>query len=237
MQQLSAPAARPNRDQGLIKLVAILTMMVDHMGVVFFPGQLWLRVVGRIAFPLFCFMLVEGFFHTKNKWRYLYRLVIFALISEFPFDLVNRGSSIWEQQSVMVTLSISLLVLILMDKIRNSSIPATLRGMLQFVPVAAGAVLAYFAKTDYSFKGVLVIAALYLIYPLFQIERVAYILTGGILFFWEWMNKVSRVFASLAFIPLFFYNGQKGRSAKWLFYLFYPVHLLLIYGIIRLLLD
>lgn len=239
-----------------LKIIAYVTMFIDHVGAfVILPYEeanletmgykmmrFWdisydiCRSLGRIAFPLFCFMLVEGFFHTHNKWRYLSRLLIFSLISEFPFDLVHKDTTIWAQQSVMVTLSIGLLVLILMDKIRSTSLPESLRSLLMFVPVACGALLAHYGKVDYGFKGILVIAALYLFYPLFHTERIAFVLGGGILFFWQWMTKASRVFASLSYIPLLFYNGQKGRSAKWFFYLFYPVHLLLLYGVISYLL-
>ena len=239
-----------------LKLIAYITMLIDHIGAfVIRPytdanletmGYKMMRILdnsyevcrslGRIAFPLFCFMLVEGFLHTHNKWRYLMRLAVFALIAEYPFDLVHMDNTMWAQQSVMVTLTIALLVLICIDLLQRSNIVRPLRDLLCFLPIAAGCVLAYYVKCDYGFKGILVISALYLMYPLFSIERVSYVISGGILFFWEWMSKVSRVFSSLAFIPLLFYNGKKGRSVKWGFYLFYPLHLLLLYGVIRYLL-
>ncbi len=234
-----------------LKIIAYMTMLIDHVGAfVIRPytdanletmGYRMMRIldnsyeacriIGRIAFPLFCFMLVEGLFHTKNKAHYLMRLFIFALISEVPFDLVHRDTTMWEQQNVMFTLTIGLAVLICMEAIRKSALPQTVRDLLLFVPVVAGCVLAYYSKCDYSFKGVLAISALYLLYPLFHVERVAFALCGGILYFWEWISKLSRCTASLAFIPLLFYNGKKGRSAKWLFYLFYPAHLLILYFI------
>lgn len=239
-----------------LKIIAYITMLIDHIGAfVIRPytdanletmGYRMMRILdssyevcrslGRIAFPLFCFMLVEGLFHTHNKWHYLARLAIFSLIAEIPFDLVHMDSTMWAQQSVMITLSIGLLVLILMDKIRHSAMPQALRELLLFVPIAAGCLAAYYAKCDYGFKGILVISALYLMYPLLSIDRPAYVISGGILYFWEWLNKPSRVFSSLALIPVLFYNGKKGRSVKWGFYLFYPLHLILLYGVIRYLL-
>ncbi len=246
-----------------LKIIAYTCMFIDHVGAfIIWPytnanletmGYQMMhrmdvlynfcRIMGRIAFPLFCFMLVEGIFHTKNKWRYLARLVIFAGLSDIPFDLANELANnpfepasafrpfSYAQQSVMITLAIGLLMLILMEKIRHSGIPVVLRELLMYVPVAAAATLAYFVNCDYDFKGILMIAGLYLMYPLLRIDRTAYALGGGVLFFWEWMNRPSRVTSSLALIPLLFYNGKKGKSAKWFFYFFYPAHLLLLYGI------
>lgn len=235
-----------------LKIIAYTTMFIDHVGAfVIQPytdanletmGYRMMRlldtayeacrIIGRIAFPLFCFMLVEGLFHTHNRWRYLIRLLIFAVLSDIPYDLADGGIlPNWEKQSVMITLSIGLLVLILMEEIKKLTISVNVRNLLIFLPVAGGALLAHFAKCDYSFRGVLVISALYLLYPLFTLDRKAYVVGGGILFFWEWMNKYSRVTASIAYIPLYFYNGEKGKGAKWFFYCFYPVHLLLLYGI------
>ena len=70
-----------------LKLIAIITMVIDHTGAIFFPDQMWLRAIGRIAFPIFVFLLVEGLFNTSNIKKYLTRLGIFALISEIPFDM------------------------------------------------------------------------------------------------------------------------------------------------------
>ena len=241
-----------------LKIIAYTTMLIDHIGAfVLDPyiaanletmGYQRMRIldfayeasrsIGRIAFPLFCFMLVEGLFHTKNRWRYLARLLIFAVLSDIPFDLAYTGEwHSYQHQSVMITLSIAFLVLIAMEEIRKLRLPQFAVNLLQFVPVAAGCVIAYFVKCDYGFKGILVISALYLLYPLLTIDRGAYALAGGALFMWEWVSKISRVFGSLSFITLLFYNGQKGKSAKWFFYFFYPVHLLILYFIRRALLG
>ncbi|MBR1523666.1 MAG: TraX protein, partial [Lachnospiraceae bacterium] len=69
-----------------LKLIAVISMLIDHTGDVLFPGTMWLRYIGRLAFPIYCFLLVEGFFHTKDLRRYMFRLLLFGLISEIPFD-------------------------------------------------------------------------------------------------------------------------------------------------------
>ncbi len=248
-----------------LKIIAYTTMFIDHVGAfVIRPyedanmetiGYKMMRVldnsyeacriIGRIAFPLFCFMLVEGIFHTKNKWLYLARLIIFAGLSDIPFDLVNaiaddpfsasaRFSPFsYTHQSVMITLSIGLIVLIILEEIRKTKLPVLLQDLLMLVPIACGALAAHFSNCDYGFKGVLAICGLYLLYPLLHTARGSYATCGGLMFFWEWVNRPSRVTASLSLLSLMFYNGEKGKSAKWFFYFFYPVHLLLLYGVIR----
>lgn len=190
------------------------------------------RIIGRIAFPIFVFMLVQGFFLTRSRLRYFLRLLLFVVISEIPYDLARKHKLVaWDTQSVMITLTIGFLVLVALDNISKLPISPTLHGIFMVIPIAAGCVLAHYAKCDYEFKGILMIAGFYLIYPLFHLERKSFVLCGGTLFFWEWMNNWTRFTGSIALLPLLFYNGEKGRDTKRLLYLFYPLHLLLVYGI------
>ena len=78
-------------DGTALKLIAMVSMVFDHVGDSFFPEQVWMRVVGRIAMPLFAFCIAEGFLHTHDRRRYLQRMGLFALISEIPFSLVTSG--------------------------------------------------------------------------------------------------------------------------------------------------
>lgn len=238
-----------------LKLIAYIAMFIDHVGArIVKPytdahletmGYQMMRrldttynacrIIGRIAFPIFVFMLVQGFFLTRSRLRYFLRLLLFVFISEIPFDLACRGKMFaWDTQSVMITLAIGFLVLVALDSIGKLPISPTLHGILMTIPIASGCVLGYYAKSDYGFKGVLMIVGFYLIYPLFHLERKSFVLCGGTLFFWEWMNNWTRMTSSIALLPLLFYNGEKGRDTKWFLYLFYPLHLLLIYGIYSL---
>lgn len=235
-----------------IKLIACFFMLIDHAGAFIVKPYLdshmsvldyhamrrldmayqTCRSVGRITFPIFCFFLIEGFYHTRSRVKYLIRLLIFALISEIPFNLANTGSVFsFDYQNVLFTLAIGLTVLILTDKIRNASLNQYLEALLIMLLTASGAYLAYICNTDYDFKGVLVIVALYFIYPLYKTSRFSFVLSGGLLFSWEWFNNISRIPASLSLIPVYFYNGERGKGFKYFFYLFYPLHLLLIYFI------
>ena len=219
----------------MLKTFAIIIMVLDHTGAaVVYPilrrlsitanrelyGQLkylysLMRGIGRLAFPIFCFFIVEGFFHTKNRMLYAYRLFLFALLSEFPFDYcLKPGYIYWQKQNVYFTLLIGLLVIWMMDLVRQ-------RPCLQYLCLAAGLMLSRAMMTDYNYKGVFLIAVLYLLH-----EHRFYECAGGAAAIaWE-------SWAPLSFILCFFYNGKRGRGFKYLFYCFYPGHLLIL-GTIR----
>lgn len=241
-----------------IKIIAITAMFIDHVGAVVIQPYLnskmdalgydlsqslntiysVTRAIGRMAFPLFCFMLVEGFFHTRNRWKYLLRLAVFAIVSEVPYDLALAKSTFsWEKQSVMVTLTISFLMLIILNLIREKEMSEILKGILTVLIIAAFAVMAYYSKCDYGLKGPLMVAGIYLLYPIFNINRFTFSACTGLMFFWEWSKTLYYFPASLSPLLLCFYNGRKGRSLKYFFYLFYPIHLLLLYFVSRYLIK
>ena len=102
-----------------LKIIACVTMLIDHIGAVLLPQYFSLRMIGRIAFPIYCFLLVEGAHYTKNPGKYALRLGIGMLLSELPFDLAfSRGWS-WGYQSVMVTLLLVFLALKCMERTKN----------------------------------------------------------------------------------------------------------------------
>ena len=185
-----------------------------------------LRALGKPAFPLFCFLLVEGFLHTRDVKKYVLRLGIFAFISELPFDLAfwNRG---WypDHQNVFFTLFLSALTLwAIRDGIwglRRSSPQFCGETMTTiFLSLGAGCVLAELLRTDYGAYGVLLVVALYC----FRRNRLLQCAFGALCFSWE---KT----AFPAFLFLLFYNGQRGRQPKWFFYWFYPAHLALFWAV------
>lgn len=219
-----------------LKLIAIITMLIDHTGatvlraVLRLPAvsgnsqlyALWTsiyttsRSIGRLAFPIFCFLIVEGFLHTRNVWKYAGRLALFCLISEIPFDIALKGSWYFPaKQNVYFTLLIGLLVLIAIAYLTENG---TRHLYLAILPIALGMWLANWINTDYNFKGVLLIALLYLM----KSSRLYQCLGGAAAVAWE-------LPAPLAFVPVYLYNGTRGRQMKYLFYWFYPVHLMILY--------
>ena len=232
-------------DGTMLKLIAMVAMVFDHVGDNFFPDQVWMRVIGRIAMPIFAFCIAEGFSHTRDQKKYLLRMVVFALVSEIPFDLVTAGKVLeFSHQNIMFTFSWAILGLLLYEKltrraekVRNDQKQVTQgqarerqmmvkTGFIQgFVILLAFIALSIFLGLDYNFLAVSLIFIFYLLrdkaLSLRNLAGMAiHVLLRNMGIYW---------FGLLGFLPLFFYSGKKGKGLKWLFYTFYPGHLFLIY--------
>lgn len=234
-----------------LKMIACITMLIDHIGAscieagILTPGldigtlsrdtlsayplfQLdrVLRFTGRLAFPIFCFLLVEGFVHTHNVKGYLGRLVLFGLLSEVPFDLAFFRTPFYPgAQNVYWTLALGVLAMAGLKHFEKPDGSASWKGLLWAGGCAA---LALAANTDYSASGVIIICALYLT----RADRKRQCIVGAVLFAWE-------LTAPLAFVLVWFYNGQRGRctpAMQKVFYWFYPVHLSVLAVVTNLLL-
>lgn len=183
------------------------------------------RYIGRIAFPIYCFLLVEGFKRTRDVGRYALRLGIFAIVSEIPFDLCFNASIIeFTYQNVFFTLFIGLITMIAVDRAgghkwsENIMADRICRYFFAAAFTVAGIAAAELLSTDYAGTGVMCVMVLYF----FRNRRVAQAVAGAVAFSWE-------ITAPLAFLPILAYNGKRGLKLKYFFYAFYPVHLLLIY--------
>lgn len=209
--------------QETLKVIACMTMLLDHVGAMFVRGYT-LRIIGRIAFPIFCFLMAEGAYYTKNPRKYALRLLIGALLSEIPFDLAFQRGLTWRSQSVMVTLLLGFLAV---EAIQN-----TQNNLLKLLAVSAGFALGQLLQTDYGGYGVLLIV-------LFSQARRKWWLQTVLVVMFAWMMDSVPVqvlgmripiemFALLAMLPIGCYSGRKRSDSKvlqWAFYLFYPVHL------------
>lgn len=224
-----------------LKGIACVTMLIDHVGASCLENgflsapaapaglaalDLVLRLIGRLAFPIFCFLLVEGFLHTHDVKKYIGRLFLFGLLSEVPFDLAFFKTPFhWGNQNVYWTLALGMLAMALLQKSEDADGNAAWTGRLAAL---ACAVVAQLAGTDYGAIGVALIVALYLT----RNDRRYQCILGAVLMLFE-------ITAPLAFVLLWFYNGERGRCpqwAKWAFYGFYPVHLTLLALVTNLLL-
>ncbi len=186
-----------------------------------------LRFIGRVAFPIFIFLMVEGFARTRNKWKYLLRMLLFAVLSEIPFDLALRNQVLeFTYQNIFFTLAIGLLAMIICEYIekhvwsKNTIGSKLLAVIFTAAVIVAAMVLAEVIASDYGWSGIACIMAIFL----FRKNKVFQIVAGCIAFIWEFT-------APLAFIPIAFYNGKRGLKLKYFFYAFYPVHLLILYVI------
>ncbi|MCD7724746.1 MAG: conjugal transfer protein TraX [Clostridiales bacterium] len=247
----------------VLKTIACISMLIDHFSAI----VLWAyvrqsaeagnpniqlknlynggRAIGRIAFVLFAYLLVEGFRYTRSRGRFLLRLGIFALLSEIPYDLAFEGK--WlegSSQNVFFTLFLGLLALTLWEwGGRRGSV------WRQYGAVALCALAAYYLRTDYQYIGVLLIFVLYLTHDVglpWQMTA-----SGVVLLLGTWSANCLRygesyslsylfqfslreMYGMAAFVPIAFYDGSRGKQLpKWFWYGFYPIHLLLLYGISR----
>lgn len=215
----------------VLKWIAVVTMIIDHFAASVY-GQLenniyevyrLQRYIGRIAFPIYCFLLVEGFFYTRSRGRYILRCLIFAVLSEIPFDMAIFGSIFYlKGQNVYFTLTLGLCALWCIDRVRQARLWHLLSYIVQGVIIAVFLLAGQCLEVDYHWKGVFFIIMFYYCRGLQDWVRN---IAGVAAFAYE-------VTAPLAFIPIQLYNGKRGKQNKYLFYAVYPVHLL-IFGIIR----
>lgn len=212
-----------------IKLIALVTMLIDHAGAILFPQYFVLRLIGRLSFPLFCFLLIEGYTHTRDVRKYLLRLGIFAWISEAPFDIAFYGG--WfvpVHQNIFFTLFLGILAIFCMDRIRTVS---GWGGNIASYGIAViFGIAAEFLHTDYGLEGVLAIAVMHELRYSRLLQSLAFTLITS-------FGNSLQVFSVFSAVPMCLYNGEKGYRSKamqYIFYVFYPVHLLILYGILKM---
>ena len=230
-----------------IKITALLTMIADHTGFVF--GFSTLRYVGRIAFPLYAFLIGEGCRHTRDIKKYLSRLLIFALISEIPFDLM-RSAALRQRvspasfsdlidlsaQNIFFTLFLgaSAIAVYLWAKDRLGGIAALFAGLAVMVLFAY---TADFIRSDYGFMGVIIIAAPFIAGDTLKHQKAGnfvrilatVLCLAGIYISFPRAPQFNFFIAALVSLPfILLYGGRKGRPVKWAFYLAYPLHMVIL---------
>lgn len=225
----------------LLKWIALITMFIDHIGAgilekssVFMSEHYQIdyavRSIGRLAFPIFCFLIVEGYDHTRSRYRYARNLIIFALISEIPFDMLFWVKYVdMDHQNVYFTLFIGLMTIIGMGYIEQKNLKVSL--LLELPVAALGAFIAYLMKTDYGEWGIVLIAVIFITR---RNRLVQCLVTVMFMITSPFYMDISLIEAlgALSFILVGMYNGErKGTINKYVFYSLYPVHMLLYCGI------
>ncbi len=225
----------------VLKIIAITAMLIDHTAVVMIsPDPSVLRNIGRIAFPLFAFMIAEGARHTRDIKKYALRLLLFAFISEIPFDMAfGSGFLDFSKQNVYFTLLAGLVSVYLIRLFKEKKL--TYLGIFTTLIIASAAML---MSTDYGFTGVIVITLFYVIsdYPK-SVKCIGYILitllTVVVILprFPYIAIAPTQIFAVISAVILIFYNGQKGfKINRYFFYAFYPGHIIIL-ALIRLIVS
>lgn len=203
-----------------LKVIALVAMIIDHIGYVFFPEYLSYRIVGRIAFILYAFMLVEGFTNTRNFRKYVSKVFIWALASEVPFDLAMHNSLFYlKEQNIFFSLLVGLIGMYFLDKYKRSLI-------LQFLISVFILISAILLRVNYSWYGVGIILLFYFLKERNILKLIAaQLLSIYASFFLMWVQ----CFAFLGLIPIVLYNEQRGRKIGNIYYSFYALHLTVLY--------
>ena len=227
-----------------LHILAMALMLMDHLWATLLPAQEWLTCVGRLAFPIFAFMAVEGYFHTHDFKKYALRMLLFAVISEIPFDFMYGGTWFYlVHQNVIWTLLMGLLGIRLMEAVREKQ--KTWVYLLVSVIVAiAGALLGTLCMVDYYGAGILTIFIFYFFRErkwwclLGQVAALYWVnveLLGGLMYpvhlFGMEFEICQQGLALLALIPIWLYHGRQGYHSKpfqYICYAFYPVHMLIL---------
>lgn len=226
-----------------LKIIALVTMLIDHAAAIILKQYLTvnqypsvfltvynisdiplilenplsvlytvLRLIGRISFPIYCFLLVEGFVHTKNTYRYLIRMALFAAISIVPYSLALYGRPLFlGQQNIFFDLFICLVMLVFLEMAKG-------KPPLQLLLIILFCFVSDYFRCGYQEYGVVFTGAMYLL----RERKTLKTLAGSAVF-------LSFLTAPLAFLFINRYNGKKGLELKYVFYIIYPVHLLLFY--------
>ena len=208
-----------------LKLIAIITMVIDHIGYVFFPSEEIFRIIGRIAFFLFAFMIAEGMVHSKNVVKYKGRLLLFALLSEIPHDLLFYNKWLeFEHQNIFFTLFLSAFLIYLLRK------PLSL--LHKSLVILSALILSTVGNLEYGIYGLLLIVNFYFIKDCAIKTIIAQLLSTFAVF----IINILQFWAGLGIVPLLLYNGKKGINTGKIFYYFYPFHLSVLY-IVKILIN
>lgn len=228
-----------------IKRIAVICMIIDHIGgiimdgviapyqvdgTIYFTADMPFMVrnafvirgicntIGYIAFPLFCFLIVEGFIHTRNQMRYGIRMFFFAILSEVPYDIAHYQTFFsYRLQNVMFTLCIGIFTLIAIDRFKKKpEMKKNVKITCIVITIAIGMGLALLVRSEYVCLGVLAICLLYLFRDKGWIRLFGF---APLLIVSPWILP--------ALIPVLFYNEQRGKGSKYFFYIFYPAHLMM----------
>ena len=222
-------------NRNVLKVIAIVAMLIDHIGWLFFPNVLFLRIIGRLAFPIFAFFIAEGMRYTRNRKAYIHNLIRFALITEPAFLILFK----WLHLNILFTFLIAVILICLIDGIKTNK----KRNTTWIILISVFMIIAeVFNLFNYGITGVLVILVFYYSKNLQRACGINSVILAfysvQCMFSSGFSNRsVAQIFSLLSLLLIACcYNGNKGKlNLKYLFYWFYPVHLT-IFAIIKLIL-
>jgi hypothetical protein len=204
-----------------LKVIAMVTMFIDHLGMIFFPEVALLRIIGRASFPLYAYLIAEGCRYTKHRLRYFLQVFILGIVCSIVFAIAER----YVYLCVLVTFSLSMLLIFLIDYVREAF---NSRCVLLVIALVVVGILCKYVEVDYGFMGVLVPVMAYI-----PKEKQYKLITFAIsLLMLSFVMGGIQYYSLISVLLVMFYNGERGKlNLKWFFYGFYPVHLAVLWGI------
>lgn len=218
----------------ILKIIAIISMIFDHLGYIIFGNVSYFNYIGRIAFPIFAFGISEGYKKTKNPKKYFFRLLIFAIVSQIPYVLYmskilnvkfNPINFNIFNLNIGFTLLLGFICITLFDKFKYKS--------LGLISVFILSIFAEIFPIDYGWYGILLIFAFYLFYDNKKIMFVVYTLLSILKYIYSNNYILFIFFSMIPLLLIYLYNQKRGKNLKYFFYIFYPLHFIILY-IIRI---
>lgn len=231
----------------MLKILAAIFMTVDHIGLLFFPSEEIFRIIGRLSFPIFAFMIAEGARYTRRRMRYFLSIFTLGVICQIVFYITSKSL----YMCILITFSLSLLILFSFKELKRSIFEKSaskiiVSALLFALSVALAFVACEFLEVDYGFSGVLapLFASIFDFNGVKIPERLKFldnkfirVITFGIGILIHALTSHSKIqiYAMYALILLLLYSGERGKyNMKYFFYIFYPLHLVVLYAILML---
>ena len=215
----------------VLKIIALITMLCDHIGLTFIEHTSYLNIIGRISFPIFAFQISEGFKHTKNLKKYIIRLIIFAVLSQMPYTLYLNSIGIHEfGLNIFFTLLIGLISIIIYENLYNKY----KKFYIGIIPVILLTILAELIKCDYGWYGVTIIFLFHLFKEnkLYMNFIIIYMIINKYIIDFIFKPSIYQLYfaigAIISVLIINLYNNKKGKNIKYLLYIFYPLHLIIL---------
>ncbi len=200
----------------MLKIIAILTMLIDHIGRVFFPDNLILMIIGRVSFPLFCWFITTGISYTKNIYNYATRVFVLAVISQIPYHLLFTNHNF----NVCFTLFFGIIIIIICNSKLSIYVKSILVSIIFFIPD--------FLHFDYGSYGIATIILMYFLKNKFELLLLSYTAIS-ILAIQIYHYETLQLYAIVSISLIIFIRNDKLRIKRIFNYSFYPIHLFILF--------
>lgn len=202
-----------------LKLIALITMIIDHIGLLLLPEMKLFRIIGRLSFPIFAYFIAEGWYYTKNKAKYTLLIAIFALITQPIYHFTLSDTKL----NILFTFLLAIALMYLIDKCSAKNIEFIIYLVVFLIVLIFVSILDFI---DYGLLGVLLPTIFYM----FRDNHIKYLISTITIAIFSVLFSTIQLFSIISIVLLYMYNGEKGKlNLKYAFYVVYPAHMILLY--------